>query len=715
MASIRRSATAAVSAALLLAGPGQAQIQAPISVRVWGGPAPNVIAKVAEVGQPYPITLSATDTLRSVIESRCGTVELEYVGAFLTENRLTADDLGKLQAGSAYQFPMCLPAPTTTYRVRKDDLIENLFAQRKLPFDGRGFQESVLSQVALDVPSLERIKAYQAEKDPARRAELLSGFAARENALRFARQNKGVVPTDLKPDDVIRIDSGQRTGVVPLRATVKPAVAVREINVARDRDRLQGAADTKAVVASQIGALADEDFDPKSCTGVTADWPYSVSELQEALKLNARFRTPGSAQTIMVLDTGFDSRMLDAEKGLPSGELGKVLGFRNEVDEVEGGINAAQLTDEYEAPDDLPDRLHGSEIAILLRGSGRLKDANVPLPKVVFGRISVSSPGTPPYLDIAGISTAYRQANGTQSGIRIVNASVAAPFPHLAFQDTLKAAGGEKVLVIAAAGNIASKTGGPQQLFTTPTRSWPGALGGDWGSANPGLVVSVGAHNPTGDPLPFSRLGRLEVDLLAPGCLVPTSTWDEVTGAIVPISRNGTSYAAPIVAYASSLLITEGLRPALVKQRLIMSVDVDADLIGKVYSSGRFDMRKALSVHRDYITYLAEPGKPETEKTEQVVLQNVDDTIEVCSESIELSELRKLAQARSRTKPGQVASWIGWRNVPNSSPSKLAEVKCSVGTGVETGVLTFKREDGSPLTVPIPQVVDFVKTTFNSP
>lgn len=221
-----------------------------------------------------------------------------------------------------------------------------------------------------------------------------------------------------------------------------------------------------------------------------------------------------------------------------------------------------------------------------------------------------------------------------------------------------------------------------------------------------------GGARPAGKPLYFSRLGRDQVDLLAPGCLIPTFTWSGVAGAPVEVvTRNGTSFAAPIVSFLAALLSAEGMSPWMIKDRLIVSADVDGDLANLVWSSGRLNLTKALSVYRDYIVYADDPtNHPEATTVVVGSLVGKQDEVEICGVTITKRDLRKLAVAPSadKTKPGK---WMGWKSVYGSTA--LGRLDSCPSTDPITGQLDLELDDGTIKTVPLMKVVDFVGSAFN--
>jgi subtilisin family serine protease len=109
------------------------------------------------------------------------------------------------------------------------------------------------------------------------------------------------------------------------------------------------------------------------------------------------------------------------------------------------------------------------------------------------------------------------------------------------------------------------------------------------------------AANPdsSGVPAWFSQRGQRYVDLFAPGTCVRSFSAD------APITKDvyysGTSQAAPLVTFASALLLRFGVRPELVKGRLMASVDASDALADISRSGGYLNLAKALDFPDDIV------------------------------------------------------------------------------------------------------------------
>ena len=473
----------------------------------------------------------------------------------------------------------------------------------------------------------------------------------------------------------------------------------------RDKAGASGVAFKKAQPASLIGEV--KDLREGSCDMVAGrDWPFSIPEFKAALEANSRRRGTTALRpvTVLLVDTGYDPRMLG--KAIPDASLGEVESF------VSGaiariGVNTAEQNNDPDAPEGLASSLHGSEVAATLLGGSWLEGerANIPLPKVAFASLARYSGLTREfYLDPEGVGRAYTQAWSTNPRIQIINASVSVDPPYQSFKNYLK---DETVLLVAAAGNVP----GAPQAFDKTALTWPGAMGGNPLHANPGLVISVGAHNPNGDALYFSRLGEMQVDLLAPGCRIPTFSYAD--DRITQKDRNGTSFAAPIVSLAASLLAGEALSNHAIKNRLITTVDVDGNLAEAVWSSGRLNVARALRVYEDYVaadrvTYTDADGTNPREVKGPVEIWGLahQEEVRLCGSWIPKGDLRMLARM---VRPDTPEEWKAWRYVP--SYTAISSLLCPTSYPVK-GSLKFEIEGGTA-TVDIKDVRMFAARARN--
>jgi len=680
-----------------------------VDLHLLGKPDSRLVQVIANIGEPKSITLQNGETVRRVIEARCGIVDPVYVAALLEQNqilgrKLTAPDLDRSSGNETVIFPACIRIESASYEVRQEETISEIYSARGLPLDAKAIQDALSNRNDIGTRTLGSIKGLKVGGDSHIVAVANRGFVASEYARQFIEDNPQIDPRGLKPGEVIKVAPQQMVATIPVRESTTLPSALEQLQTVVGSSVQYD----KATVAELV---EDTPLDPDVCAGnLDLDvWPIPVHDLREALDQNTALR-PDSVNyhptTVLIIDTGLVPAMQG--RAVPKASLGVMRSFDGRSLRKYTGVNTATLENDATPPKGLLSPFHGGEVAATLLG-GRFLEAyrsTIPLPQVTFASIAQQAGGNS-YLDIGAIGTAYRRA--LDSNIPIINASISASYKRDGFITELKQGGGA-TLVVAAAGNTKSL---PQE-FEGTIQPWPGSMGGSPLGAAPGLVVSVGAHGPKGQLLPFSRAGKTQVDLLAPGCRIPTFSYEPGTGTIIEKDRNGTSYAAPIVALVAALLSSETLSPAAIKDRLIVSVDMDEALAAYVYSAGRLDVRKALSVYRDVAQYVVRDasGSVIRDSTGTPIVHWVSGRLltgnkhlEVCEEKLSQKDLRKLAVTNGAA--GQIIR--GWRTpVVEQQGTAIARIeKCSAVPALQ-GEMIFETEAGQETRIALADIIDFV-------
>lgn len=715
--------TAAASLLLQVALPASDAVQnatpatpVGIEVNIEQGYAPAMIAAVAEVGQPQPVTIGKGQSLRSLIEARCGTVDPVYLAAFLKENRneypaLTGEMLDGLLEGGEFRLPACLTPIITSYPVAQLDQIGSIFSTHAMPLDQKGLHAGyAATPQELPGVAFAKITGLVAGADPFVLSENNIGMVRTENARRFVRLNPGIDPYNLKPGvQILQLDTGRRTGTVIIRQGLSLEKARVLIEAART-SKPSGVLSAEMVNPARLDD--DAPLSADECRDAEKDdnWPFSMAMLDSALKANETHRAASvrDPPLVLIADTGIDDLALEGTIAIPKSSLGLMPAPNGSVpDQV--GINAARNQVGAHPPEGLASASHGFEVAATVLGGWRYegKQASYPFPKVVFA--SLAQPVWPPYLAPGALATAYRHA--AEKSIPIVNASVRAPAPYLGFRDGLK----KQPLLITAAGNVKDE---PQD-FGQGVFTWPGGLGGEPKNAKLGLIISVGAHDNHGKLLTTSRKSARRVDLLAPGCRIPTWTArrsEDDSLIVEKVRRNGTSFAAPIVTMVASLLWREHLDVAAIKLRLLTTVDVDLDLEDAAWSMGRLNIGKALLVWRDRITYVPrkDPGAPAGDpEPAPVTLTGLLVTpmakTTVCNRKLTNGQIRQLVRASSSTDSAVAQRWIGWASSEDSEDdTDLERLDCPVTTLPSGSDLAFIDDaTGNRIDVPVTRIIDY--------
>ncbi|WP_293643114.1 S8/S53 family peptidase [Sphingopyxis sp. RIFCSPHIGHO2_12_FULL_65_19] len=676
-----------------------------LDMRIDGPPTPRLVAKIAEIGQPERITLGRDDTIRQIIEARCGIVDTGYLAIFLEENR---DTLGKLTAkqrdeplpGTTLTFPYCLSFEARPVALASPS-VSAMFAAARLPLDAKALQDTAEGGKAIEARELSSL----ASADLAGNLDLFlaanRGFTATEYARRFAFDNPDVQFTKMQKGAEIRFPSAPQRATVPLRSGFDARSGTDALQAVAASD---GA--TIVTAAAEVAQLISNlEVSPADCPGADGnpDWPIPQAAFREALAINRAGSDHAvlPPQNVLIVDTGYFPGMTGP--AIPAAFHGRMRGIDPRSLYREIGVNTASRVDDPTPLAGLPHASHGGEVAATLLG-GRFLDRTdhaAHLPKVVFASVAQSSAGGP-FLDVGAIMRAYRHAVGSK--IPVINTSLSATSQRDDFEFTLKALG-DQALLVTAAGNVS----GPPQEFVPGSPYWPGALGGNPLGAAPATVISVGAHDPEGRLLAFSREGEAHVDLLAPGCRIPTYSFDPASGAVTDVLRSGTSYAAPIVSMVAAKLSAEGLAPAAIKDRLIVSADVDERLHARVWSGGRLNIAKALSISHDFVEYgKAQPDGTVVRHVVRGELLNRHDAPLICGVQVQLGALRKLALSRDPTG-ARPPIWRGWRMNPNAGALSRIERLAACSVMPSDAFLAIRnREGGAEVRIPLPEIIDFV-------
>jgi len=160
--------------------------------------------------------------------------------------------------------------------------------------------------------------------------------------------------------------------------------------------------------------------------------------------------------------------------------------------------------------------------------------------------------------------------------VRVINASWGSTSYSRALEDTIRAAGEQGILFVAAAGN--SSTDNDKRAHYPSNYDLPN-------------VISVAALDRTDAMASFSNFGAKTVHIAAPGRDI-RSTW--LGNAYRDAS--GTSMAAPQVAGVAALILANepNLSVEKLRERILKAVDKVDSLNGKVSSGGRLNAAKAV-------------------------------------------------------------------------------------------------------------------------
>jgi hypothetical protein len=375
-------------------------------------------------------------------------------------------------------------------------------------------------------------------------------------------------------------------------------------------------------------------FDPACSTAHQMEankgrWPFDAGQIMRVLALGYspdQDQDAGQVQMprLLVVDTGFDftgddGKVLpiperyifprdsfalnrDKNRGTADGIAEDHFGYAGVNLAVLSKSSATHILDMSQA------RSHGLAVTTLAMG-GRdlryLRNLKVLKTKVgIASLVSTASPDAVLTKDHLDQITTY--VNASTTDFKVINLSLSSRDPLKGFADQIT--GSEHRVFVAAAGNdnIQGKV-----LHEKDSALYPAALGGKPTASrlSQSVVITVGAHKGDGKLAAFSYFSDRKVDVLAPGCMIPSyelrrsgDGWADPL-RVVESFVTGTSFAAPLVSFFASVLMTDvsQAEPGIVKERALVGTDFDADLAEAAFSSGRLNPAKMLSAGFDVL------------------------------------------------------------------------------------------------------------------
>lgn len=231
---------------------------------------------------------------------------------------------------------------------------------------------------------------------------------------------------------------------------------------------------------------------------------------------------------------------------------------------------------------------HGTIMASLVLGGPEIAtNWTAKLPKAPLQLKIVNLSNGPPLfgkLDATKIPVAVKYL--TAQDAAIINLSLATSGDVAVF-DTTYANHTDTLFVVAAGNGVAGGGVNISHYPVFPARH----------SRKSKHVITVGAHDLSGQLASFSNFSHEYVDLLAPGCAVPARA---TAGKLV--RDTGTSPATAVVSFAAGLVQSLGLKGGdRIKVRILSSVDFDPALSKQTRVSGRLNIVKAIGLYHDTV------------------------------------------------------------------------------------------------------------------
>lgn len=522
-----------------------------ISVRVHGGVSQEALSYIAEIGQPTVVTVAADENVLPRLQTKCGNTRNVYRTLIKNTNKaLDLSDDFVARVGGELSLPACPILEQNVTLVAEQKLTVSRMLRRETGWEGDNVTEDFL---ALN-PAIRQSK----------------------NKLIIPQGQTYVLPYRTAPTTIIlNPDKG---------LTAEQAAA----NVA---SRLGGEMIvTPSTTGVITGAMALNQPGDKACTKPVKDqpWPIDVAPLLQALE-DSQVRADKAKRSkpsvvVAVLDTGIAQP--------PAALLGwaRFLTLSDPNAANYFGLDGVTRKKGPVGTPGIKDADHGTQVAVLTAGGLDFLAADKKeLSKIKLRpeKILRTDNG-----EILEQYVDYGLRDATENGATIAVAS----FQFGASLDMLRAPleGNKRLLMVTAAGNRS------QDIESYPR--WPANFGGVEGDLKP-QIIAVGSHDADGAISWFSAYGSSYVDVLAPGCAVPSLdlNWQRKT-------EDGTSFAAPLVAFTAGLLTQLGLiEPSQIRERIIVSADVRGDLFNKAWSSGSLNPTKAVSFYTDLVQVKGSP------------------------------------------------------------------------------------------------------------
>jgi subtilisin family serine protease len=392
---------------------------------------------------------------------------------------------------------------------------------------------------------------------------------------------------------------------------------------------------SKAVPAAAAG----------NCTGRAGAWPYDPDRLAAALESNKRLRKPGGnypKTTIVVADTGLrfaETSQLPLWTNPRESDPHSSEHVDEDGNGFEDDLHGAYMNKRFGFPEPIPEyeeSEHGTQVVGMIFGPS----ANEGLKALLRERIEISIAGLV-YRDVLGAEPAGEFQGQPRVFVHVPGDSIVRAFNYaetmlpepvlnVSFSSRSDLPGleavlrGARFLTVVAAGNDGEPIG------QVGKQSYPP----EWRRKYAEAMLIVAAHDGAGRLAQFSNHGRDVVDLSAPGCMLPTTGFDERT-----VTAWGTSMAAPLVSLTAALLKAEGLlRPAEIRNRILATTDFDPNL-KDLYSSGRLNIEKALRIYEGIVVTRHADG---TSGEAQFGELSAAGPLRLCGDRIPLRDIVKL-------------------------------------------------------------------------
>lgn len=473
-----------------------------------------------------------------------------------------------------------------------------------------------------------------------------------------------------------------------------------------------------------VGAVRDVQNYGEACylanTKRQGNWPFSVAKFVRAWAMHQRKAQNTKPTTLLIVDSGMDflhdvqtpevpERYIFPKHNFWSNITDQAVNpiIDKDVDGIKAnldfsGVNLTSLTRSAVTSVVDPNRAHGLAVTALSLGGRELEYYRSATPFPI--RISVASIvelGTRNYvLNSQHITQGFHYA--TRHSFNVINLSLStlktpAAIDRVAQQGTV---------IVAAAGNDGKEIKDAYPI-------WPAVGGGRNEALNnsSSVIVTVGAHDAAGQLTGFSNKSRNHVDVLAPGCMVPsydlkrTATGEYVEPPrITPAHVSGTSFAAPTVSFLVAMIMSDPAAsgPTAAKERIIVGTDFDEGLNEDVFASGVINVEKILGHRYDLLEVLSEDGKRKELLFGEVLNKHQMPSFKCDGATVEAGKVRKLAYDKAKKKLLVFTKESFAR--PGSFERRICDHASFPGVPLE-----FRNDEtGEVTTYPVDRLIDYI-------
>jgi hypothetical protein len=508
------------------------------------------------------VSISAGTTLADLSRGRCGHVDNNWISAVLRENSGLA--------GGTVESTKILSLPPCPYWRKERDV--------QIPPDGTIGHQLLFHMGTLGKRTLAKVASAND-----REVESLGNVKAGDLVtLPYSTAYRAYT---LKPEY-----SGNRSAATGLLAE---SPGFEDDTGERDM--------TLIVAASASECVAPTD---------TTDWPFSTEKLRKVLTYNDTRRSRDLIRAVIaVVDTGVSAnedrlffKINDRE--IPDNNIDD--DENGYIDDFKGANMDTRVTGFPALNEGFHDSEHGTHVSGLVLGG--LGDSE--LNQLVKERIQVEEINMVRKDVRAGPSgpiTTFSMPNDyLLDAFQYTSQEAVAQIINLSVEDEEKtgleaALAATSALVVAAAGNDDGMNIDEDERYPAAARSRD-------------RLITVAAYDGSGGLAKFSNWGHSNVDLAAPGCQIDSILPGGKRGKL-----NGTSQAAPLVAFTAGLLYAEGLTIPQIKDRILVTTDYDHAKLGTcggaeghcVASEGRLDIVRALNIYQDQVVIRTTDGHQE--------------------------------------------------------------------------------------------------------